>query len=858
MKRTYSVLIAVCALLMSGLLLMMPTTVAAASNLAVNGDLELGSANSWVLENAYVDNSVKYQGNYSLKLTATGAYVGAAYKTIPVGKGADVTISFYYRYASTPSSTKTYRLYVYKGANTYIGAYNVEGVLKASNTTAWKKVTVTLNSGDYSDIYLKFSPGESGSSACYIDNLVVTTTGGAQDRVVPYLTSFGTRYNRPDTQEHNLIKNGGFESADNASWNVSGFVQGGMQVIADSTAPEGTHSLYFAGGSSMANHYFPVTVKPYTDYTFSAWVKSPRLSGSNRATATFGVVDPDTDSFLVYEKYNGDGNGSASLSTPDRQLMATSPDGEWHLRSVRFYSGTANVVYIAVRGAGSQLYLDDIALYANAYGKEYISPLRSETIGAQTYSGTVYCADENSLFPYPHMTGKTARDYWSDNPAWRNGFLSFAEVEDSHDYVLKYTASANTMRKLCYIDWIDVQPNTDYILTVDVQRLVAGGGKIMLLDDNIMSPAEFYSIPFSSTDDDWKTYAITFNTGVYSRIGFGIVDGGGQVYIDKTRMFKASDAIAEEPEDQEHPAVFPTGGKTATMDTGVFAPANVMVNGDFELGNTTGWHIYQSSAISQTAARIGDFGVRLHGDGSAAMMMEQYNIPVQRDERYMFVFWHKVISGGYRWKLVGQQSGRVFASGTTGVSNWNMDMVEINVGSDKALQFVVYGADNLYTADVLMDDFSLIQVSGGAPVGVGFRMELPAFGAAVDETHKGYLNNATVDVFGIDKRYPLKKVGCVVTNDPVVGTDNDLLTLQGAGGGSSVVDVPAVYLCDVTETVVAYTVRVVNIPYAKRDAFIYARPYYVYDDNGAEVVLYGDMVCRSYNNANGTAVMPLS
>lgn len=695
-------------------LLTAPVSVSAADNLAANGDLEMGSTNGWEIDSAVIDSSVKHGGNYSLKLTATAAYTGAAYKVIPVRKNATVTVSLYYRYAENPSG-KLYHVYTYKGENPWTGAYsNAETSFSASSSdyATWKQATYTFNSGDYEAIYLKFCPEGNGSVPCYIDDLVVTSVGGDEPETAPYLTSFGTKYNRPLSASDNLLANGGFESVAGAQWNTSAFIKGNLSVVSDATAPEGDKVLYFNGGSAatLVWHTFPMAVEKNTQYTFSAWVKSPRLSDANDATATFGVMG-SANEFLIYEPYHGNGHGAASLSTAAMQLMATAPDDAWHLRSVTFNSGSATTVYIGVYGAASQLYLDDMALFKSAYGVEYISPLRTDTVTANTNTGNRYCADEDVLIPDPHMTGEAARQYWSDNPAWRNGFLSFAEAEDDHAAVLKYAESDHPEWGLHYIKWSDVTPNTDYTFTVDVKRLTAGGGRIALLDDNILSPAEFYSISFSAVDSGWQTYSVTFNSGVYSRIGFAVVDGGGAAYIDKVRLFKTADGIAEESADALQPVLKPQGGQTSAME---------MTTGD---------------SLS--------------------------------DMRF----------------------------------------------------------------------------------GVAFLMELEALGVQWDTQYKSVLTNAKVDVYGDGTLYPLKGMGALMTNRADVGEDLTAFRLDSSAvEEATVVDIPAVYLWSLDTASVSFAVRVINVPWNHLDTLIYARPYYVFEQDGQEIVVYGDVYHRSYNN----------
>ena len=708
MKKMKIIVPLLCLSLLLTMVLVLPTasTVTAADNLAANGDLELGNTNGWEVANGAVDTATVYSGSYSLKLTATSAYSGAAYKTIPVRKNATITVSFYYRYASDPGS-ELYHVYTYQGEDTNIGPYSNADKSFAKPTgcdsiSTWQQVTYTFNSGNYTAITLKFCPGGNGGTPCYIDNLVVTSEGGDTTEMAPYLTSFGTKMGRPKDAASNLIQQGGFETIANAQWNTSAFLSDSLQVVEDPTAPEGNHSLCFDSSDvqTAAWHSFAVSVEPYTQYTFSAWVKSPRLSENNRATATFGVVNAATSKFLVYEPYNGNGHGAASISTETMQLMATAPDDAWHLRSVTFYSGSHTTVNVAVYGAESQLYLDDIALFKSSNGVEYISPLRTETISGGTNNGDKYCADEDSLIEGIDMTTNDAQLSWSKNPAWRNGFLSFTDVGGSHGTVLQYTASAHTERQLHYIDWIDVTPNTSYTLTLDVKRLASGGGRIALLDDDYDSPKEFYTISFNTTDSDWVTYSITFNSGAYSRIGFAIVDGGGSALLDEVRLFETAKAVAEKPADPI--ILYPEGRGTSVMET---------------------------------------------------------------------------------------------------------------------------------TGDKL---------------GVAFRIYQQGYRIYMDDRHQVELSTATVVPYADGEAYPLLRMGAVMTNDAAVGAGADTMTLA-AVNADTVIDVPVVYVWSVSDTACEYAVRVANVPLNHRDTLIYARPYYVFEKDGEEIIVYGDVLSRSYN-----------
>lgn len=855
MKRNKLLALLLSLSLLIGLLLSFPVApVSAADNLAVNGDLEMGSTNGWEIANAQIDSGVKYAGNYSLKLTATSAYSGAAYKIVPVGKGATVTVSFYYRYAADPGSSKTYHVYTYQGADANAGPYNKADATMTvpsgcDSISTWRQISYTFNSGDYANIYLKFCPGGNGSSTCYIDNLVVTATGGTTEKVDPYLTSFGTKYNRPSNSGYNLIQNGGFEST-NASWNTATFIKGDMTVVSDATAPEGKKSLYFNSGNTTATnrHAFSVTVEKYTQYTFSAWVKSPRLSATNRATATFGVANAESGAFLVYAPYNGNGHGSASLSTPQMQLMATSPDGAWHLRSVTFYSGTATQVQIVVSGAKSQLYLDDIALYKSAYGMEYVSALRTGTITATNNTGHKYCANEDSLIPAPHMSGAAAQQHWSSNPAWRNGFLSFKQLTDEHGTVLAYQNTPGL--GLAYIDWIDVMPNTSYTFTVDVYR--AGGhddSRIALLDDNILSPVEFYTISLYQTNNKWVTYSVTFNTGVYARVGLAIIDFGGDTMIDNLRLFETSRGIADQPADEETPVLQPTGGKTSVMKMGDTPPTDVIRHGGFEQGSLVDYIGYQGTTVSAQAAHTGGYGAHLKGDGSWGAMLEQINIPVKDGENYTFSYWYKTNASGANITLKGATTNTQYAYEWAANGEWTKVTATFTVAGDAFLLLNVCGGNTGKAEDVYLDDLSLIEQNSGSPLGVAFLMELETLGVTRNERFVADLTHATVDAFADGKAYSLVAMGAVMTNKASVGLNKALFTREYQDTDNRLVDVPVVYLYDVSETVTTFAVRVINVPPNNANAVIFARPYYVFEKDGEEVVVYGDIYRRSYNDA---------
>ena len=152
--------------------------------------------------------------------------------------------------------------------------------------------------------------------------------------------------------------------------------------------------------------------------------------------------------------------------------------------------------------------------------------------------------------------------------------------------------------------------------------------------------------------------------------------------------------------------------------------------------------------------------------------------------------------------------------------------------------------DTLYEMGDNSDVFTATQTSQSEDVsGLAFRFDVDVDGMQVDSTTAIY-DAATIHV--MDGNYKLVRMGAIVTNSPNVGNNGGAF-YKDAVDGKKIIDVPAVYLCDLEADSAAFTVRIRNIPEANYDSGIYARPYYVFDYNGTEITVYGDIVGASYN-----------
>ena len=135
--------------------------------------------------------------------------------------------------------------------------------------------------------------------------------------------------------------------------------------------------------------------------------------------------------------------------------------------------------------------------------------------------------------------------------------------------------------------------------------------------------------------------------------------------------------------------------------------------------------------------------------------------------------------------------------------------------------------------------------------GVAFQFMLECDNVGYNASNwKGDFSNATIKPFEDGVTYTLKRAGAVMTNKADVGTDAKAFTLDNLdANGKTVIDVPVTYLWEdpaTTPGYITHVMRVVKIPQANLSTQIYARPYYVFEYEGKEVVVYGDIVSRCY------------
>lgn len=145
-------------------------------------------------------------------------------------------------------------------------------------------------------------------------------------------------------------------------------------------------------------------------------------------------------------------------------------------------------------------------------------------------------------------------------------------------------------------------------------------------------------------------------------------------------------------------------GTVAATDT------NLVVNGDFESGNTDGWNVFESTAVSAEAAHSGDYGVVTQGPGNWNSLLTQ-RIPAEANTTYIVTIWGKNITGGVNIHIKNNiNSGDAFATKYFKETEWTKLTFTITTLDTTTAIFLNFcGGGTGATEEVWLDDISIVE-----------------------------------------------------------------------------------------------------------------------------------------------------
>ena len=687
------------------------------------------------------------------------------------------------------------------------GSWDSSGITSYPSTSAteWTDYSYEFNSGSNTSLVLLLQ--SHSAMDIYLDDIKIAEPASEPET--------------PETPDeptvNNALTNGDFETGNLNGWNnysgttvTSAKVHGGSYAMTSGN----TASKY----QTMTKQVFAVT--PNTDYTLTYWCY---YEGSN--------AQP---SFYTYIQ-NAEGTSIASKTT------YPSPSGAWEQVTVSFNSGelTSIVLYVKNRTAedGGTYYFDDFMIPAPEV-EEPEQP--GEIVDPVIPAGNLV---SNSTFENNSKSGWTVYNGTAvSNAKPKTGSYSLLCKGTSWNGIAETSINTEVGKSYQLTFWY-------YIETAGFNWKVTGnstGTKYVGTWEN-KNLGSWQQVTTEFIADDTK---VTFTL-------LGLDESSSPVfYVDDVFIVE------------------------------VLGPSNdgFIINGDFEVGKLTGWSVHQNTKVSAEASNGSMYGVNLIGNGGWGGMLNQA-FKTTKGLKYVLTFDLKVNNYGVNMQVRNKADDATLASKWFSLaqnSEWATYTFEFTaVSIDTYLNFCGGGGGSSTGGEnVYMDNVKIVEipcehvydsvqddecnvcghirpvdivdiVTGGQTSisedvsGLAFKFEIAATGASTDNNNKYVSGSATINPYGNSNAYTLVAMGAVITNKVDKATEA-LLNLNTVNG-KSIINIEANYLLDSEDGSVAFATRVINIPDEGKDTAIYARCYYVFEKDGELIVIYDDIVSKSYN-----------
>ncbi len=768
---------------------LLPVGAVSAAEAVLFDDFSDGNTDGWSCSETIVveDGAMKW----------TTASWKNLYRNIKVAANTDYVLTFKMK------ATKA-RTVEFKFLN---GSWDSSGITSYPSTSAteWTDYSYEFNSGSNTGLVLLLQ--SHSAMDIYLDDIKIAE---------PELE-------QPETPDeptiNNVLTNGDFETGNLNGWsNYSGTTVTSAKVHGGSYAMTSgnTASKY----QTMTKQVFAVTTN--TDYTLTFWCY---YEGSN--------AQP---SFYTYIQ-DADGNSLTSKTT------YPSASGAWEEVTVTFNSGelTSIVLYVKNRTAedGGTYYFDDFMI-PNPVTEEPEQP--GEIVEPVIPAGNLV---SNSTFENNSKSGWNVYNGTAvSNAKPKTGSYSLLCKGTSWNGIAETSINTEVGKSYQLTFWY-------YIETAGFNWKVTGnttGTKYVGTWEN-KNLGSWQQITTEFIADDTK---VTFTV-------LGLDESSSPVfYLDDVFIVE------------------------------VLGPSDdgFIINGDFEVGKTTGWSVHQSTKISAEAANGSMYGANLIGNGGWGGMLNQ-SFKTTKGLKYVLTLDLKVNNYGVNLQVRNKADDANLASRwfDKNCSEWASYTFEFTaVSTDTYLNFCgggggsSTGGENVYVDNIKIVEipcehdydgpqdadcnicgnirevpFVDIFVGDSVPTsasedvtGLGFKFEINATGAATDNNNK-YTGTATIRPYGNSETYTLIRMGAVITNKADKATEK-FLNLNTVNG-KTIINIEAVYLLNSDSDSLSFATRIVNIPDAGLNTEVYARPYYVFEKDGEEIVIYDDIASESYADA---------
>jgi len=491
----------------------------------VNGDFEDGT-NGWSIGGNTALFTEGYSGSSSLLLSHGSAWGEAAYQVIALEKNTDYTLTWY---SKRVSGEGTYMVSIMNEANFDQKVTTVEGQNWFNQTSSeWTKSEYVFNTGEFSEIRLKFCPETAGAGSFLVDAITLTKAGEA-----------------PADPTGNLIKNGNFESGTNDwKWATKTKLDTDNAYTGKASARLDHDSAYGEALTQM------VTIKPNTDYVIIYYTK--RISGHG----AWDLFLMDGDTIHSASPYN------VEFTSGQRWFQQGVDDG-WVKTRLEFNSGEMTKVFVKFgpEAADSGVFLlDDVGMYVK--GSEPAEPA-VPVVPVSGLSLTSYGVLNNRPISEDKNMLKNG-SFESTGGQWDVATFHTKNVSVVADSTTKFgnhslffdTSSIAEKNTVTTVFWMDVEEDTSYVFSTwlkgaflaDDNRgratigVVDENRKYLTMGEEVFLNGKRQLVP-TAWDNQWHLRSVEFNTGSHTKIGIAMTGWGSKLWIDDMALFEVGNGI---------------------------------------------------------------------------------------------------------------------------------------------------------------------------------------------------------------------------------------------------------------------------------------------------------------------------
>ena len=504
-----------------------------------------------------VSTEEAYTGSKSLKFSSETVNWDSYYQPFPDLKpNTDYTFSVWVK--GTVSGNTVFAL---EDSSSGVGPYPVVGTQEikdnkfhATYDGEWHRISLSFNSGTCNQVSLYVG---NGAGTLYFDDFRLFETAKALPEYIAPDSVTSDNSKATCEPSDNVIPDNSLENNGDL-WN--GFVAAypSLLSISGDLAKTGNKSLKLSGsvsGVETLDLTLP-SVTAGTQYTFSMWTKG--MPTSSEGEISVMLMDMKGNSIVADTQQDG---------------FTVSKDGIWHQITLTFNTQSCTQLQLLLTFEGGVAYFDDFYLFpSDKYAAVADRNMPIITLWSNNVPMDPASPEHNLI-----VTGDFESEP-AEGTSWNvHGFIgSDAVTLDDHGNAyegktcLKFSSNTPQIPQSAVM-WIDVEPDTSYVLSTWVKGEPISEDNRADLTFGILDPVtkefllatkQLYGSAYSydeevnisrsrnmtppAWDGNWYQRGYVFNTGDCQKVGIALVGSQSVCYFDNMVLCKRSDAMSSE------------------------------------------------------------------------------------------------------------------------------------------------------------------------------------------------------------------------------------------------------------------------------------------------------------------------